>query len=903
LVGVGSSIDKDSFEEQLLDFCERLRRLRREAGGPKVDTLARDPAIGLRKTQIYAILNGDLKDPPSFDFVQRLVYLAREAVKGRSVSVSTDLTAWRREYARLVLLAEAAKRRRLMAGPVPHELPPDAAHFTCRADELRRLDDLVVAGTGQSSAVIAAITGTAGVGKTALAVNWSHRAVNRFPDGELYVDLRGYDLHEPIPPAEVLARFLRALGVDGTEIPSDLDERTNRFRTLVSQRRMLIVLDNASRVDQIRPLLPGTGSCAVIVTSRDSLSGLVIRDGAIRIDLDILDIKESIDLLRSVLGPQVDAQPEGAALLARRCTGLPLALRIAAEFSSTRADLSLSDLAADLEDEHRRLTLLDTGDDLRTGVQAAFSWSYRHLPTDAARLFRLLGLHPGHDIGLAAISALADTDPDDTRRLLNILRAAHLITTDTADRTSTHDLLRVYAYERAHADEPEQARRTSIDRLLQYYLTQASAAMDGLYPAERSQRPQADAQLGPPTPMDSPSASAWLEAERLNLVAATGFAAHSGWPQHAIRLGSTFWRHLDTTAQHGDSLKTHGHTLHAARVIEDREAEVIALTNLGMATFRLGRLDDAIDHLQLAVAVSDQLGWLGRQGSALNVLGLIHERLGRLDEAERNFRRSLAISRQVQEPRSEANALHNLGSAIKQKPGRHEEALTLLAQALTIYRRIDEQVGLGRTQHAMGAIHTRRGRYHEAEQNLRSALDILSDTGDRNGLAGTLDDLGDLYSQQGRFDEAEHHLQQGNQIFREVADPFGQANTLSKIGVVCRHCGRLDEARELLEHAVELAHAGGFRPVEASALNGLGELDLVEGRVEEALASFTAALDLSAQTGELYEEGRAYEGIGAVHTARGNNVKAREKWHLALLRYEGQSVPAAERLRDRMLNS
>jgi len=485
---VGSPLDTDCFEKQLQDFCERLRRLRREAGGPKVDTLARDPAVALKKTQIYSILNGEIKEPPSFDLVQRLVKLARSVAKGAVLTVSTDLEDWRRDHARLVMLADA-RRRAAPPSAHPHELPPDVQHFTGRVADLRRLDDLLVRAAGHASTVIiSAVSGTAGVGKTALAVHWAHRAADLFPDGQLYVDLHGYDVEQPVPPAEVLARFLRALGVDGTQIPSDLDERTSRFRTLVAHRRMLIVLDNASRVDQVRPLLPGTGSCVVVVTSRDALAGLVIRDGATRVDLDVLGIEDALDLLRRVLGPRVDAEPDAAAQLALRCARLPLALRIAAEFASTRTDISLDILAADLEDERHRLSLLDTGDDPRTAVRAVFSWSYQHLPADTARLFRLLGLFPGHDIGLPAISALADVDASETQRLADVLCAAHLVRIDSAFRVSTHDLLRIYAQERAIADEPEADRQAAIERLLDYYIRQTSAAMGTLDPAERAQR-------------------------------------------------------------------------------------------------------------------------------------------------------------------------------------------------------------------------------------------------------------------------------------------------------------------------------------------------------------------------------------------------------------------------------
>ncbi|HMD91447.1 MAG TPA: AfsR/SARP family transcriptional regulator [Trebonia sp.] len=344
---------------------------------------------------------------------------------------------------------------------VPRELPAGVNTFTGRSAELAALDQLLAAGgradrdSAKAAALTCVVAGTAGVGKTALAVHWGHRVRDAFPGGQLYVDLRGYDPGEPVTAAGALAGFLRALGVAARDIPADVGERAACYRSLLDGRRALVVLDNAASVEQVRPLLPGTPSCVVVVTSRDSLAGLVARHGAHRLGLDLLPAGDAVGLLRELIGERVAAEPVAAATLAGQCARLPLALRVAAELAAVRPDMDLAELACELADEERRLDLLDAGGDPRTAVRAVFSWSYRRLPADVARAFRLIGLHPGPDLDTFTAAALTGTSAQRAADLLRQLARGHLIYRAAPGRYAMHDLLRAYA---AGAARPEEAR-------------------------------------------------------------------------------------------------------------------------------------------------------------------------------------------------------------------------------------------------------------------------------------------------------------------------------------------------------------------------------------------------------------------------------------------------------------
>ena len=380
------------------------------------------------------------------------------------------------------------------APPVPRQLPAAAADFTGRTAELKILEGLLDSAGRPGTVVVSAIGGTAGVGKTALAVHWAHQAAARFPDGQLYVNLRGYDPDQPVPPADALAGFLRALGVPGQEIPPEEDERAARYRSLLAGRRMLVLLDNAGSAEQVRPLLPGSPDCTAIVTSRDSLSGLVARDGARRLDLDLLPPADAAVLLTALIGDRAAADPAATAALAARCSRLPLALRVAAELAVSRPG------------RPRWLTwspswLISSGgwtcstpaatrapQCARSSPGPAGTWTQPRV-----RAFRLAGLNPGPDFDAYAVAALTGTTVTRSGEALGELARAHLIQPAPLERYGLHDLLRAYARELAADAEGEDGCRAALTRLFDHYLHTAATAMDTLYPAERHRRPRVPA--------------------------------------------------------------------------------------------------------------------------------------------------------------------------------------------------------------------------------------------------------------------------------------------------------------------------------------------------------------------------------------------------------------------------
>jgi DNA-binding SARP family transcriptional activator len=359
----------------------------------------------------------------------------------------------------------------------PRQLPAAAPHFCGRSAELTALQRMTDDPAGAGLPTIIAVTGAAGVGKTTLALRWAHEVALRFPDGQLHADLRGYDPGSPVPSAEVLAGFLRSLGIPESGIPADQTERAACFRSMLAGQRVLVVLDNARSAEHVRPLLPATPGCTAIVTSRDSLAGLVVRDGAQRVDLDLLPLTDAVRLLRSLIGDRAEADPAAAQTLAVQCACLPLALCGAAELAAARPWAPLADLVWQLGDRHQRLDLLDGGGDPRTAVRGVFSWSYRHLDRDCARAFRLLGLNPGIDIEPFAGAALMGTTVAHARRLLTSLARAHLIRPVGPARYAMHDLLRVYAAELAAACDSD--CREALRRLQARTETPAGAGPAG----------------------------------------------------------------------------------------------------------------------------------------------------------------------------------------------------------------------------------------------------------------------------------------------------------------------------------------------------------------------------------------------------------------------------------------
>jgi DNA-binding SARP family transcriptional activator/uncharacterized protein HemY len=712
--------------------------------------------------------------------------------------------------------------------PQPAELPADVPVFTGRARELKELDRLTATTDPPSTVVISAVSGTAGVGKTALATRWAHQARDRFPDGQLYIDLRGYDPEQPVTPGDALARFLRSLGLAGEQVPADVDERAARYRSLLDGRRMLVLLDNARSVDQVRPLLPGSAGIVVLITSRDTLPGLVVRHGARRLDLDVLREDDAVKLLSRLLGRGVAVDADAATALVAHCARLPLAVRIAAELVHRRAPARLAAVVDELADHRRRLDLLSTGEDPHTDIGAVFSWSYRHLPPAAARTFRLLGLHPGSDVDAFAVAALVGGDERLARGSLDLLTSRHLVQR-REDRFGMHDLLRAYARDLAVRDGDRDVPRG----LLELYLHTAATATALLYPAERNRRPPVPRPAGPLPPLPhAATALAWLDAERANLVATAAHAAAHGQPWYTVGVTLVLLRYLESGGHYADAVTLHHHALRAARGMADRSGEAQLRTNLGV----------------------------------------VHVQQGRYTEAVGEFTRAITLAHDVGDTAVEARALGNLGH-VYQWQGRYPEAAEMLTEVIALCRRHGDEASEARGRGNLGQVHLRQRRYAEATRDLSAAVEICRRIGDAAGEAYALVYLGHVDSSLGRYPQAAEHHERALAVFRSTTESAGEAYALDGLGGVDLLRGEHRRAFDRLREALAIFRRIGERAGEARVSNSLGEAAAAVGRLAEASAHHTAALRLAGEIGHWYEQNRAEAGLarlGSHRTRRGS---------------------------------
>jgi tetratricopeptide (TPR) repeat protein len=766
----------------------------------------------------------------------------------------------------------AAAGRRLavgaMTGPVPadggrvvpRQLPGHVGQFAGREAELAALTGLLEGADSTSAAVISAIGGTAGVGKTALAVHWAHQVAEQFPDGQLYVNLRGYDAGRPMPAGDALAGFLRALGVAGPDIPGDPDERAAAYRSLVAGRRMLVILDNACQVGQVRPLLPGSPACVTLVTSRDALAGLVARDGALRLEVDLLPLPEAAGLLQRLIGRRADNEPDAAVTLATQCCRLPLALRVAAELAAASPDVPLADLAADLADLQHRLDVLETGGDEHTAVRSVFTWSYRHLDPAAAGLFRLLGLHPGLDLDLHAAAALAAATAAAGRRMLDVLARAHLIQPAGRGRYAMHDLLRAYARELASAQDSDDQRQAALTRLLDFYLHAAATAMNTLYPAERHRRPPIPPSAPSAPPLaDAAQARAWLDRNLANLTASAAYAADRGWPGYAIRLSATLSRYLAGGGRFAEAAVIHTHALAAARAAGDHGGQATALSNLSQIDLHHGD---------------------GRQAA------------GRL-------RQALALFREAVDRAGEARVLNNLAT-VEAQQGRYRQAGQHHQQALQLYLAAGNQTGAARALHGLGEMDLRTGCYQRAGDHLQRALALCRQTGDRVNEAYVVASIGDLSLRLGRYRQATDHLTRALGLFREAEDRTGEAWALAHLGAAQLGEGHGQLAIDYHQQAEAVARENKDRFGEAEALNGLGEAYLATSQPDKARTAHSRALKLATQTGDKLEQARAHAGLARSQQTSGDPAQALGHWQQALVRYTDLGTPEARQIRAQL---
>jgi tetratricopeptide (TPR) repeat protein/transcriptional regulator with XRE-family HTH domain len=732
------------------DFGGWLRRSRRAAGLTQEELSARS---GLSVRTISDLERGRTGRPHP-----------------RSVRLLATALGLPGEQGADMVTRQRARREADPSPTAPHQLPLAIRHFAGRIGALKALSGLLMQSTRTGgAAVISSIGGTAGIGKTALAVHWAHQHADRFPDGQLYVNLRGFSPSDaPLSPGSALRGFLDGLGVPAARIPLDLDAQVALYRSRIAGRRVLIVLDNARDAAQVRPLLPGSAGCLTLVTSRDRLTGLVAAEGAVPVELDLLGLDESRELLERRLGPErVAVEREAAAEVIDLCAGLPLALNIVAAYTAAYPDLSLDAAAGGLRGA-RQLDLLATGD-LAADVRAVFSWSYRALEAVPAHAFRLLGLAPGPDIGPSAAAALMDLTTERAAAVLGALVDVGLLQTPSPGRYRLHELLRTYAVERAAADEPTEARDADVSRLLAWYLATTLEAARVISP-DRRRPPLAE---DSPTPLGFASYDAafgWLDLEYANLVAAIETAWRRGERKVVWKLAVALWDVFNLKGHFADLIATHRRALESVRLLGDRDAEAWLLSHLSVAYSTIGSAEEAVGCLRRALEIDRETG--NRRSEAVNLvnLGFAYVNQASYEQAVEAFEAAVHAARETGHWRAEAAALNNVGAAYKHL-GRLDEALEHTEAALEIHRERDDRAAQAASYASMAEIRRLRGEPAESFRLCELAIGLARETGNRREEADALTTLGYLHLAAGAAASAAEPWLAAEAIFAEIGDP------------------------------------------------------------------------------------------------------------------------------------
>jgi tetratricopeptide (TPR) repeat protein/transcriptional regulator with XRE-family HTH domain len=732
---------------------------------------------------------------------------------------------------------------------IPAQLPADIADFTGREAVVDQVRSFLV-GTDErlrppNASAVSVISGRAGVGKTALAVHVAHQLRPAFPDGQLYVNLRGIEAH-PLSSADVLARFLRALGVDGARIPLEADDRTGLLRECLAGRRLLIVLDNAADERQVRPLLPGTSSCGVLITSR---ARLVVLEAAQHVDLDVFAQEHAIEMLSRIIGRErVAAQSDTALQIVSHCGNMPLAIRIAGARLAGRPHWLLGELVDALADEHRRLDELAVAD---LAVRASIGLSCRALDDAQRRAFQLLGLFDATDFALWTVSAVLDCSIGEAERLVEDLVDERLLDIVGMGaiggvRYGFHDLLRVYARELASAEQTADSRRVAITRGLSGLLSLAEIADSSLPCTSDVLARGGTPRLAlPPSVAEEIAADpiAYFEFERANMASAVEQACSLGLDELAWELAGHLvsfctlrshwdvWRRthelaLATCQQTGNrlgaacmltglgKLKTDLHQAHLGhqeleqavrmfRDLDDRAAEARALHELASAMALVGEDRKAVAYAERAVALAGMAAYPSGQADALFVLGQSCLKLGLLAESEAALQEAAALHGTLGKPRGEAQALHQL-AAVRSAAGRTSEGLELLSRCLEMVANMGDRRGEARVLLELGELHLERGETDAASRCVNGSLAICQEISERSFQAQGLYIQSRIHWEQGRLEEAVASLTLANDLWSELDDLPWQARTLETLSELYAALGNRVASMDALERSQNL---------------------------------------------------------------------------------------------------
>ncbi|MEU8633658.1 tetratricopeptide repeat protein [Amycolatopsis sp. NPDC048633] len=834
-----------------------LRRLAaRGTGKARVSLTELARSVDVPRSTVHAYVSGKIH-PPS-DVFDRIV-IALRVPRGAWASWNE---AWFRVAAHL-----HAEKKELVAG-APRQLPLDVGGFAGREQDLAGLDQLL---TGSPDTGIALVTGMPGVGKTALAIRWAHRAAASFPDGQLFANLRGFADARPADPADVLFGFLRALGMAERAIPRDADRLAACFRSAVAGRRMVVVLDDASSAEQVRPLLPGTPSCAVVITSRTRLVGLVAREGAVPHQLGPLGTDDAIALIRHTAGPgRVDADPASAAELARVCGRLPLALRIAAAHARVRAGMPLSAIVEELRSADP-LAVLDAAVDRETAVRTAIALSYRALEPPAQRVFRLLGLFPVDGIALPALAAATELEPESLVPVIGTLLDMHLLVERTPARYSQHALLHSWARLRCREDDADDVRDSALLRLISHYAGLATEAAQLRHPRPYREK-YACVRSGGASFTDAAAAMTWFDVEFTTLATLTRQAAAAGLDalatQLCVALHFEFERHRSA-----EWLPVSEAALAAARVAGDAAGQVLCLRVLGSAHWSRSDHAEALRHLDEAVRLADELDAPDLRRLVLSDLGRTSISIGRLHDAAEYYRRALDLESARGGVASVAN-LVVLGD-VRWELGDLANAYELQVRAIETATRQGYAAGLQLAESHAGRAGQALGDLERAVEHYRTGLELCRSTGEHADEASVLANLAGALRDLGEHDDALTTARDALGKATRLAMLRTQASARHVLGTVMVELGRVDEARVELDSALNLAIAANHPRGRGDALVALSTVHLRQKAFDEAYAAAGEALAVSEQTGHSLIRADSLLAMAAVEHGRGEFQAAR----------------------------
>jgi tetratricopeptide (TPR) repeat protein len=882
------------------DFCAALRQLCKDSCK---DAAELRRAVGLRKTQWYDTLNGMRKRPPDWEtFVRPLVLLCTDGDK-------KALTVWRRRHEVLVEVDEQIRRRdqaarrqgltgsRAAAATVQpaRTLPTSIASFSGRLAELRLLAD--AAGDPGTAVGICVIEGMPGVGKTSLALHAAHLAADRYPDGQLFLDLQGHaaDL-EPLTPLAALQSLLGSLGIAPPATMGDVDQYAAHYRSRLAGTRTLILLDSASDTDQIRPLLPATSDCLVIITSRQSLSGL---DGAKVIALDPMDEKDSIDTFCAIAGSdRVAGDDPVLPEIVAYCGYLPLAISITAARLKRRKALRAGDIADQLRDEYSRLGQLRDGE---RNLAAVFDLSYRHLPEPQQQLFQLLGHHPGPDFSVDAAANLINASDRETELLLESLLDQNLLVQLIPGRYQFHDLVRAYASALAAAPDhdPGEALPEPVRNLLDFYLFTMLAA-DQYFERRlpRTYRPRATRPPRAGPLFRSPKeAREWVAAELPNLEAIARFAASRGCFSYTVAVAAASAQYLRDNGLWGLAIELHSLAVEAAQKSGDQAGRAVALANLAIMQRLTAAFGKAEAGLNEALKLYQKMADRGAQANVLTELAIVRRLTGKFSDAEALLTDALTKFAELEDRHGQAGALAELGF-VQQQIGSFASASNTLGRALNHYSYLDNRSGEAGTLSYLGSVKVRLQEYSSAQDILSRALELYRELGDRNGQANALLFLGRVYAETDDHDRAEKSFLKARQLYQELGERRGKAGAQVYLGVVYLARGSHDDALACLSEGLDLFRAVKDSGGEVEALLHLAELTARTGTPRQAREQYCEALDLARRISSGKDEADALYGLALAHQSEGQRDIAKKYAQRAAKRYVSLGLlGSAERAR------